>query len=76
MTLAQFMDQLELTLAKAEEGPPEGLRPRGTFVGHPPKETISGIIVEAPDGSRFYVLAWEDQEQAEGKRKPRRPRRD
>jgi hypothetical protein len=31
---------------------------------------ISGIIVEAPDGSRFYMLAWEDQENAEGKRKP------
>jgi hypothetical protein len=37
MTLTEFMDHLELTLARAEEGPPVGLRPRGTFVGHPPK---------------------------------------
>jgi hypothetical protein len=57
MTIHEFLDQIDVLLSKAQDGPPEGLRPAGTFVGTPPG-TISGLIVVAPDGSRFYLGAW------------------
>ena len=62
MTIHEFLDQIDVLLSKAEDGPPQGLRPAGTFVGTPPG-TISGIIVVAPDGSRFYLGAWAEPDE-------------
>jgi hypothetical protein len=61
MTTKELLDAIDVTLAKAADGPPQGPRPQGAFLGHAPPTALPGLIVVAPDGSRFNLAVWPAQ---------------
>ena len=68
MTTQELIHYLDTVLSQAADGPPEGPRPQGTFVGSQPRGALSGLRLVAPDGTAFYlaVLAEGDFESSAG----------
>src|SRR5688572_10015529 len=59
MTREELMHYLDTVLAQNADGPPRGPRPEGTFVGNVPAGGVSGIRLVAPDGTVFYLAAFD-----------------
>lgn len=59
MTTQELIHYLDTIIAQAADGPPEGPRPQGTFVGTFRASGLTGLRLTAPDGTTFYLAVLE-----------------